>query len=67
MFTILFKVLLTWLKFHTKSDEYRNFGTLGVVKIQADCPTWLKLTALEYHFATQCIPTPVSGSFVYQC
>ena len=25
---------------------------------QADCPTWLKLTALEYHFATQCIPTP---------
>jgi hypothetical protein len=25
----------------------------GVVKIQANCPTWLNLTALDYHFATQ--------------
>ena len=32
----------------------------GVVKIQAHCPTWLKLTACHYHFATQCIPTPLS-------
>eukprot|EP00945_MAST-04E_sp_MAST-4E-sp1_P006288 g6288.t1 len=32
----------------------------GVVKIQANCPTWLKLTALEYHYATQCIPTPLA-------
>ena len=30
----------------------------GVVKIQADCPTWQNLTALEYHFATQCLPNP---------
>ena len=30
----------------------------GVVKIQADCPTWKNLTALEYHFATQCLPGP---------
>ena len=30
----------------------------GVVKIQADCPTWQNLTALEYHFATQCLPGP---------
>ena len=28
----------------------------GVVKIQAECPTWQNLTALEYHFATQCLP-----------
>lgn len=27
----------------------------GVVKIQANCPTWQNLTALEYHFATQCV------------
>lgn len=27
----------------------------GVVKIQAECPTWQNLTALEYHFATQCV------------
>lgn len=32
----------------------------GVVKIQADCPTWHHLTALEYHFATQCLPGPLS-------
>jgi hypothetical protein len=25
----------------------------GVVKVFANCPTWLNLTALEYHFATQ--------------
>ena len=32
----------------------------GVVKVQALCPTWLRLTALEYHFVTQCIPTPLA-------
>eukprot|EP00164_Ancoracysta_twista_P011795 GFYU01018328.1.p1 GENE.GFYU01018328.1~~GFYU01018328.1.p1 ORF type:complete len:722 (-),score=150.12 GFYU01018328.1:441-2606(-) len=32
----------------------------GVVKIQANCNTWLDLTALEYHYATQCIPTPLA-------
>ena len=29
----------------------------GIVKIQAECPTWQNLTALEYHFATQCVST----------
>eukprot|EP00854_Cymbomonas_tetramitiformis_P028304 gene28304-35062_t len=32
----------------------------GVVKIQAQCDTWLGLSALNYHFATQCIPTPLA-------
>lgn len=32
----------------------------GVVKIQARCPTWESLSALEYHFATQCLPTPLA-------
>ena len=32
----------------------------GVVKLQALCPIWESLTALEYHFATQCIPTPLA-------
>jgi hypothetical protein len=32
----------------------------GVVKLQARCPTWDALSALEYHFATQCIPTYLS-------
>jgi hypothetical protein len=32
----------------------------GVVKIMAECPTWMNLTALEYHFATQCLPSPLA-------
>ena len=32
----------------------------GTVKLQSRCPTWLGLTALDYHFATQCIPTPLA-------
>lgn len=35
----------------------------GVVKIQSDCPTWKNLTALEYHFATQCLPGPLAWHF----
>ncbi len=33
----------------------------GIVKIQANCPTWNNLTALEYHFATQ----PLSGPLAW--
>ena len=29
----------------------------GIVKTQANCPTWKGLTALEFHFASQCLPT----------
>ena len=29
----------------------------GIVKTQANCPTWKNLTALEFHFASQCLPT----------
>jgi hypothetical protein len=32
----------------------------GLVKIQSECPTWQQLTALEYHFATQCLPGPLA-------
>lgn len=32
----------------------------GVVKLQAGCPTWINLTALEYHFATQPLPNLLS-------
>ena len=34
----------------------------GVVKIQANCPTWLNLTALDFHWATQPLPTPAAGA-----
>lgn len=32
----------------------------GVVKLYSNCPTWLDLTALEYHFATQPLPHGLS-------
>jgi len=32
----------------------------GATKLQAGCPTWEKLTALEYHFATQPLPTALA-------
>lgn len=35
----------------------------GIVKFQSMCPTWKGLTALEYHFATQCIPSPLAWIF----
>lgn len=32
----------------------------GIVKLKSKCPTWEGLTALMYHFATQCLPTPLA-------
>jgi hypothetical protein len=36
----------------------------GMVKLQSDCLTWIQLTALEYHFATQVVATPPLGGAV---
>jgi hypothetical protein len=33
----------------------------GAVKISSHCATWLNLTALDFHFATQCLPTPLAS------
>ncbi|CAD7702329.1 unnamed protein product [Ostreobium quekettii] len=49
-------LLLRWILF-------KLMFMSGVVKIQALCPTWLALTACHYHFATQCIPTPIAWYF----
>eukprot|EP00667_Euglena_gracilis_P004925 EG_transcript_4959 len=46
---VWFRVILFKLLFMT-----------AVVKLQSRCPTWLQLTALRYHYATQCLPNPVS-------
>ena len=35
----------------------------GVHKIQSNGKTWWSLTALDYHFATQCLPTPLAHTF----
>ncbi|OQR93189.1 lipase maturation factor 2 [Thraustotheca clavata] len=32
----------------------------GAAKIQSACPTWLGLTALDFHYATQPLPAPTS-------
>lgn len=32
----------------------------GCVKIQSRCPTWLGLSALNYHYATQPLPLPLA-------
>nr|XP_034983481.1 LOW QUALITY PROTEIN: lipase maturation factor 2 [Zootoca vivipara] len=45
--------LLRWLLF-------RLMFASGVVKLTSRCPTWWGLTALTYHYETQCIPTPAS-------
>ena len=32
----------------------------GYKKLESGCPTWWRLTALNYHFESQCIPTPLA-------
>ncbi|XP_075580733.1 LOW QUALITY PROTEIN: lipase maturation factor 2 [Pelecanus crispus] len=43
--------LVRWLLF-------RLMFASGVVKLTSRCPTWWGLTALTYHYETQCMPTP---------
>ncbi|KAM8778436.1 lipase maturation factor 2 [Rhynchonycteris naso] len=45
--------LVRWLLF-------RLMFASGVVKLTSRCPTWWGLTALTYHYETQCLPTPAS-------
>jgi hypothetical protein len=48
--------LVKWLLF-------RLMFASGVVKLTSQCPTWWGLTALNYHYETQCLPTPVAWFF----
>eukprot|EP00755_Sulcionema_specki_P014368 Sspe_Gene.56469::Locus_31067_Transcript_1_1_Confidence_1.000_Length_2512::g.56469::m.56469 len=43
---------------------FKLFLMTASVKVQANCPTWKQLTALEYHYASTCIPTPASWYMV---
>ncbi|KAM9854613.1 lipase maturation factor 2a [Aulostomus maculatus] len=45
--------LVRWLFF-------RLMFASGVVKLTSRCPTWWGLTAMTYHYETQCIPTPLA-------
>jgi len=53
---ILGREQVRWLSF-------RLLFSSGVVKLQAGCPTWWHLSALYYHFETQCLPNPLSWYF----
>ncbi|CAD7945491.1 unnamed protein product [Amoebophrya sp. A25] len=48
----LFRALFVKLMFMT-----------GIVKQTSGCPTWGNLTALEYHYSSQCIPTELAWFF----
>ncbi|XP_036286017.1 lipase maturation factor 2 isoform X2 [Pipistrellus kuhlii] len=39
---------------------FRLMFASGVVKLTSRCPTWWGLTALTYHYETQCLPTPAA-------
>ena len=45
--------LIRWLLF-------RLMFSSGIVKLQSNCPTWWNLTALDWHYESQCIPTILS-------
>ncbi|XP_054159752.1 lipase maturation factor 2-like [Oppia nitens] len=45
--------LVRWLLF-------RLMFASGIVKLTSECPTWWSLTALDIHFESQCIPTPLA-------
>lgn len=39
---------------------FRLMFSSGVVKLTSGCPVWWKLDALNIHFQSQCIPTPLA-------
>ncbi|KAJ8023409.1 Lipase maturation factor 2 [Holothuria leucospilota] len=45
--------LIRWLLF-------RLMYASGIVKLTSMCPTWWGLTALNYHYESQCISTPLA-------
>ncbi|MEO8205062.1 MAG: lipase maturation factor family protein [Chthoniobacterales bacterium] len=47
------RVLLLWLLF-------RFIFSSGIVKLSSGDPTWWTLTALDYHYFTQPLPTPLA-------
>ncbi|XP_010774201.1 lipase maturation factor 2a [Notothenia coriiceps] len=49
--------LTFWL---TRWLLFRLMFASGVVKLMSRCPTWWGLTALTYHYETQCLPTSLA-------
>ncbi|CAD5120752.1 DgyrCDS9313 [Dimorphilus gyrociliatus] len=51
------------IPFLSKTTQSKLMFASGVVKLTSRCPTWWSLTALDYHFESQCIPTPIAWNF----
>eukprot|EP01064_Diplonema_japonicum_P000642 TRINITY_DN10419_c0_g1_i1.p1 TRINITY_DN10419_c0_g1~~TRINITY_DN10419_c0_g1_i1.p1 ORF type:complete len:692 (+),score=145.83 TRINITY_DN10419_c0_g1_i1:77-2077(+) len=47
----------TWI---LRITAFKIFFMSGALKVLSGCPTWTSLTALKYHYASQCIPTPLA-------
>lgn len=53
--------LLPSISFHLiRALGFRLMFQSGVSKLLSGCPTWWGLTALDHHFQTQCLPTPLA-------
>eukprot|EP00045_Choanoeca_perplexa_P014044 m.163167 g.163167 ORF g.163167 m.163167 type:complete len:762 (+) comp16546_c0_seq19:1160-3445(+) len=46
-------MMIRWLFF-------RLMYLAGIVKLTSQCPTWWGLTAMDYHYETQCLPTALA-------
>ncbi|KAE8974428.1 hypothetical protein PR001_g25994 [Phytophthora rubi] len=73
---VLAVLLAPWWQPHRKTDDtfetpaaaiwtlrflfFKFMLMSGAVKIQSRCPTWLGLTALDFHFASQPLPLPLA-------
>ncbi|KAE9320352.1 hypothetical protein PF008_g18051 [Phytophthora fragariae] len=73
---VLAVLLPPWWQPHRKTDDtfetpaaaiwtlrflfFKFMLMSGAVKIQSRCPTWLGLTALDFHFASQPLPLPLA-------
>lgn len=54
--SLTYKIKVNWL-YAIRFLSFKLMFLSGIVKIQSGCPTWLKLSALEYHYATQPLPS----------
>lgn len=62
LFLVRFRILGIWL---LRWLTFRFFFVSGIVKIASGDPSWWDLTALNYHFLTQPLPTPLAWYAYY--
>lgn len=62
LFLLRFRVLGIWL---LRWMAFRFFFAAGIVKLTSGDPSWWDYTALDYHFLTQPLPTPLAWYAFY--